>query len=368
MLTPIRPPAHVTTVEVFLRPEDLPPPARRGSLGKRAKPAESALSWCSWVRHLNRLVTRNGIVFAGEEPIRYAHFYDLLTGLRRDLPIEICTRLGFDVSEWLARVSPDRFDAARLTPTLRVRFDPRTMDAETTIERALLLQGAGFQIGLRAVLVPRLKASALTAAERGRRAGLDFTTEPFVGVLDGRLFGQFRYRNACRGRSEVPSPEHRRVLCRSRQLIVSPNGSLFGCHHDLIAGGPAMGRLSDERPRLAVAFHPCAAFGSCDPRDVAVVLAHGHAGGSEVSRKPASKAASPAPARQPLRGVLAHGHAGGSEVSRKPAPKAASAAPARPPLRGALDGRSHFAPPRVEIIPRRRRSAPGSRPKGRRAG
>jgi len=151
MLTPIRPPAHVTTVEVFLRPEDLPPPARRGSLGKRAKPAESALSWCSWVRHLNRLVTRNGIVFAGEEPIRYAHFYDLLTGLRRDLPIEICTRLGFDVSEWLARVSPDRFDAARLTPTLRVRFDPRTMDAETTIERALLLQGAGFQIGLRAV-------------------------------------------------------------------------------------------------------------------------------------------------------------------------------------------------------------------------
>jgi len=56
---------------------------------------------------------------------------------------------------------------------------------------------------------------------------------------------------------------------------------------------------------------------------VGEVLAHGRTGGAELARQPHHKAAAPAPASKPLRGVLAHGRTGGAELARQPHHKAA---------------------------------------------
>lgn len=255
MLTPLRVPASTTRIAVYLRPEDVPGWA----------PCGHVLSPFAWIRHLNRVVAQTPVVFAGEEPALYSGFYTLLEGLRPDMDIEIETALGFDFDDWLQRVPPERFDAARPAPVFRARFDPRSMDADEAIERALLLQGAGFSISLRVMLVPTHKAEALGAAERARAAGLDAATEPFFGRVDGRLFGQYTYRSACLG-------AHHPVTCRSTQVLIAPDGGVFGCHHHLLAGVPPVAWLSEDHARLALPAQPCDAFGDCEPRDVAVTV------------------------------------------------------------------------------------------------
>jgi len=77
-------------------------------------------------------------------------------------------------------------------------------------------------------------------------------------------------------------------------------------------------------------------IGDADWRPSEGVLAHGHAGGSSLARQFPRKAASPAPASEPLQGVLAHGDAGGTALSRQDPLTAASPASANEPLRGAL--------------------------------
>jgi len=126
------------------------------------------------------------------------------------------------------------------------------------------------------------------------------------------------------------------------------------------------------------------------------VLANGHAGGSAVRGRVLPKAASPAPVRQPLRGVLdsadtvgreqlalaiaqyggriaawqlgddtdrslceapdlarvlAHGHTGASAFTRGLARKAAPPAPVRQPLRGVLKHLAESAGPLIEDLP-----------------
>jgi len=79
------------------------------------------------------------------------------------------------------------------------------------------------------------------------------------------------------------------------------------------------------------------------------VLARGDTGGSSLRGRLPRKAASPAPVREPLRGVLAHGHTGGSSLRGRLPRKAASPAPVREPLPGVLARRVRVVRPGIAL-------------------
>lgn len=224
------------------------------------------LSGRDFVKGLNRIVARDDlpVTLQGGEPSIHRDFIYIINNIRPDLHIDILTNLQFDVDEFAAHVNPSRLRRNAPYASIRVSYHPEVMDLEETIQKTLRLQEAGFSIGIWGVMHPAQEDIILDAQSRCRALGIDFRTKEFLGEYNGKLYGSYRYDGACDMRFK------KRVLCKTTELIIGPDGNIYRCHSDLYVRRKPIGHILDPLFEIEDIYRACDVFGHCNPCDIKV--------------------------------------------------------------------------------------------------
>jgi sulfatase maturation enzyme AslB (radical SAM superfamily) len=219
-----------------------------------------------WLQGLNRLVCAADlpITLQGGEPSLHPDFIWIIKNIRENLNIDILTNLCFDVDKFIDQIAPSRLRRNAPYPSIRVSYHPPYMDLEEIINRVIKMQRAGFSIGIFTILHPEFKQEILEAQKRCRNLGIDFRTKEFLGEFNGQIYGSYLYPEA------VGDIKRKRCLCRTSELIIGPDGSVFRCHHDLYKRFPPIANLFESDFEINEAFRECNQFGDCNPCDVKI--------------------------------------------------------------------------------------------------
>lgn len=219
-----------------------------------------------WVKGLNRFVSRDDlpVTLQGGEPSIYKDFYYIIKHIKPELNIDILTNLQFDVNEFIKKVEPNRLKRKAPYASIRVSYHPEVMDLDETIQKTLKMLEAGFSIGIWGVLHPQQKDMILKAQGKCKRLGIDFRTKEFLGEYRGRLYGTYLYEGAC------DKKHTEKVLCKTTELIIAPNGNIYRCHSDLYANRKPIGHLLDPDFKIEDKFRRCDFYGHCNPCDTKV--------------------------------------------------------------------------------------------------
>ncbi len=222
------------------------------------------LSGREWVRGLNRIVSSLPISLQGGEPSLHKDFIYILNNIKPELNIDILTNLQFDADEFIRKVDPERIKRGSPYASIRVSYHPEVMELNPLAEKVLKLQDAGFSIGIWGVMHPAQEASILEAQKYCRGLKIDFRLKEFLGNYNGRMYGTYRYEGACDKKFA------KTVLCRTTELIVGSDGSVYRCHSDLYEGRTPVGNITDPEFRIEDVFRICNVFGHCNPCDIKV--------------------------------------------------------------------------------------------------
>jgi organic radical activating enzyme len=218
-----------------------------------------------WVVALNRIVGQKDlpITLQGGEPGLHPDFIRIINNIKKSLSIDILTNLSFDVDAFINRVDSRRLYRDSPYPSIRVSYHPLKTNLEQMIKKVLRMQEAGFSIGIFGILHPKFKNTVLKAQKKCQDLGIDFRTKEFLGKLNGKIFGSYRYPAALSGVQQKTS-------CRTSELIIGPDGSIYRCHHDLYHDFPAVGNLLDHDFKIEDRFRKCVNFGECNPCDIKI--------------------------------------------------------------------------------------------------
>lgn len=228
--------------------------------------AKKHLSGADIVRGINRLVLREDlpITLQGGEPSLHKDFYYIVNNIKPEIKIDLLTNLQFDADEFMRKVDKDRIRRNAPYASIRVSYHPEQMKLEPLAEKVLKLQNAGFSIGIWGVMHPSQEELILKAQKYCQDLGIDFRLKEFLGEHEGKLYGTFRYDGACEKKFK------KTVLCKTTELIVGGDGSVFRCHSDLYEGRPPVGNFIDPDFDIQDIFRVCDVFGHCNPCDIKV--------------------------------------------------------------------------------------------------
>lgn len=224
------------------------------------------LSGEEWITGLNRLAARSDlpVTLQGGEPTLHPDFFAIVKGIKPELHIDLLTNLEVDLDLFMAEVGPSRIRREAPYASIRVSYHPEVMEIERLASRVLILQDAGYHVGIWGVSHPDMQKKISLAESYCTGLGIDFRTKEFLGIHEGTLHGNIRYPGAC----DRMNP--RQVVCRTTELIIGPTGHIFRCHGDLYDGRYAIGHLLDTEFRIDDRFRPCSCFGFCNPCDVKI--------------------------------------------------------------------------------------------------
>jgi pyruvate-formate lyase-activating enzyme len=231
---------------------------------------EKIMSGRQWIAGLSRLANLehlDGLVpvtLQGGEPSVHPDFYQIINGLPDRIRIDVLTNLWFDVEEMIRRVDPARLRRPAPYASIRVSYHPGQVDPEELFAKIHRMIEAGFSIGIWAVLHPDNHDHILEMQRRALSEGIDFRTKEFLGFADGKLYGRYKYPQAC----EMQRRE--KVMCRTTELLIGPSGAIYRCHHDLYAQAEPVGRLLDPAFHMTGKLRTCDNFGWCNPCDIKV--------------------------------------------------------------------------------------------------
>lgn len=218
-----------------------------------------------WIRFFERLHPRTvPITLQGGEPGMHPDFLEIVSELCSFHAIDILTNLAFDLKAFISRVDPARINRSAPYAPIRVSYHPEQFTLETIVKRVLMLQDAGFRVGLYGVLHPEQKDEIMRAHQVCTDLGIDFRTKAFLGVHQGRMHGEIAYPGACEGR-----PTHC-CECAPSELLIAPDGAIHRCHHDLYNSCTPVTDVFESTPALNNGFRPCDRFGACNPCDVKI--------------------------------------------------------------------------------------------------
>jgi MoaA/NifB/PqqE/SkfB family radical SAM enzyme len=204
-----------------------------------------------WIDNLNKLDTDLSITIGGGEPTVHKDFYKIIRGLRHK--VEVLTNLSFDVKEFASELTPSMFNTNRLFAPIRVSFHSEFMDVSTTITKLDYLINKGFKIGLYCVDTDENKpAIELFKRLLTNQSGCTFETKP---LLDNTI-------------KQKPKQD-KFVLCRTKELLLAPNGNIFRCHRDLYKNENVIDNIATVK-ELSTDFRTCNNYLECHPCDTKI--------------------------------------------------------------------------------------------------
>ena len=218
------------------------------------------------VQGLNRLVCPEDlpVTIQGGEPGLHPDFIRIIKGIKKELSMDILTNLFFDADEFIDNIEASRLNRGALYPNIRVSYHPDHMDLDILVKKVLKIKQAGFSIGIFGILHPLFEGKVFAAKKRCDSLGIDFRTKEFLGEFGGRMHVTYLYPEA------VGAKSRKSCLCRTSELIIGPDGSIYRCHHDLYKHFPPIGNLLDPRFGIEDKFMACDQFGDCNPCDIKV--------------------------------------------------------------------------------------------------
>lgn len=217
-----------------------------------------------WIRFINSLELPPDlpVTLQGGEPTFYPGFYTLVKEINRNVNLDLMTNLQFNVSEFMRRVSPDRFKRSAKYASIRVSFHEEQMDFNALLNRTLRLQREGYSIGIWEIALPD-SSSHLERQKHAIDLGIDYRLKDYLGFQKGKLYGNYRYPDSTSGNSSHCS-------CRTSELLVAPDGIVHRCHSDLYTGRPGIGRITSPSKLELGRVRDCEYFGQCNPCDVKI--------------------------------------------------------------------------------------------------
>jgi len=222
------------------------------------------LSTEQWADGLNRINFGDlPLTLGGGEPTMYKEFYKLLKILRPDIKIDLLTNLEYDVDEFIANTSPNRFNNCTnpAYKSIRVSFHAEKMDCNELIKKAKKLQDNGYNIGLFGLNHPSNIEMNMYITELARENKIFFFVKDFLGEYNGNLLGFYNYPHAL---DKKPKSVH----CRIQELLIGPEGNIYRCHRDLYSAQGEIGNISDTELDITDKFRECHNYGNCNPCDV----------------------------------------------------------------------------------------------------
>ncbi len=246
------------------------------------------LSGRQWIEALNRLETQIPITFTGGEPFVHKDIIDIIKNLRPELRLEILTNLYSNsenfkktLEKFVMKINPERINRDLPYPSIRTSYHPEQMqNPEILIDNVKKLMRAGFKIGIYPVNSPYPEDAAKITQMQFRclNEGIDFRIKDFVGLYDGEdrfgksfsiLYGDFsKYPDA------AFQEKTKKVLCRTPELLIAPNGDVHKCHRDLYSQEFSIGNITSPDFKAEYEFRECKKYGNCHPCDVKSKTSH----------------------------------------------------------------------------------------------
>ncbi len=217
-----------------------------------------------WIECINRLVIPNdiAITISGGEPTIHKDFYRIIHDIYH--PIDLLTNFQFDVYDFVSNVDPRKMfnNDVEGYKSVRVSFHPDFMSIKDVVSKAVVLQDAGFQVGILPINFPHSTEFNLKLAEEARKNKVYTFIKDYLGEYKGAIVGHYEYPEA------VDKKKHGEVLCRTHEVLISPSGQLFKCHRDMYNDEYPLGSLLNEDFKVKHKFRKCSNFGFCNYCDV----------------------------------------------------------------------------------------------------
>lgn len=216
-----------------------------------------------WLRGLNRIISGPDlpITLQGGEPTLHKDFVKIVNGIRKDLNVDVLTNLR-DEKIFLEGIAPNRLKRKSPYASIRVSFHPEQMDIAELKNKVLAMLKNGFSVGIWGVTHPLQKSDIKSAQKLCRKKGIDFRTKEFLGEYKGKMYGQYKYHEA------VTKRIRRNVMCRTTELLIGPDGSVYRCTADMYEDRRPIGHILDSNFQIEDKFRPCSWFGHCNPCDI----------------------------------------------------------------------------------------------------
>ncbi|MDP8266382.1 MAG: hypothetical protein P9M07_05490 [Candidatus Aceula meridiana] len=225
-----------------------------------------------WIAALNRLKLPNGVplTFQGGEPFLYKGIWDLLENIQHK--VDILTALPPNLTpkhfQSLKTLDWNKRDAPY--PTIRVSYHHGQNDYRQLIDRIAEFQKI-LSIGLFHIEHPAYPNLVEEIREYAKEKGVEFRTKTFLGEWDGKIYGHYKYSDACIGKATG-----KKVKCRNMVLPIAPDGTVYRCHADLYSNRKevAIGNLLDPSLKIEYVHRDCSRYGTCSPCDIKVKTNH----------------------------------------------------------------------------------------------
>lgn len=219
-----------------------------------------------WIKLINRLDLPENlpITLQGGEPTIHPDFYNIINGINSHIPVDLLTNAQFDAAKFASLISPSRLKRDAKYASIRVSYHPTTMNWTKTLEKVIWLKEKGYSISLNSVFHPDVETLLLNCQKESLSKGVDYRFKDFLGVYQDKIYGQYKYDNACF------SDNLKIVTCKTSELLIAPDGQLYRCHHDLYNAYKPLGSLLDENISISTGFNSCEMYGRCNPCDVKI--------------------------------------------------------------------------------------------------
>ena len=217
-----------------------------------------------WVDKLNKIDFGDiPLTLGGGEPTLHPDFYYIINNLRDNINIDLLTNCNFNIDEFIENISPQRLQTNKnpAYKSIRVSYHPSQMNAEKLVEKVKKLQDAGFSVGIFGINHPKNTKPNMIMSELARKNNVYFFIKDFLGEYNGQIFGYYKY-------PEALNCEKREVLCKTSELLISPQGNIHRCHRDLYKNENPISNVKEIDFGIREEYLVCGEYGNCNPCDV----------------------------------------------------------------------------------------------------
>ena len=239
------------------------------AFSKSFKRGREEISGEEWVDSLNKIESRDDVpvTFSGGEPFLHKDFVYILNNVKKELNIDILTNLSYEkgIENMIENVNPERIKRDSPYASIRVSYHPEQMNAEKLVSNVKRMKDAGFSIGIWSVLYPNPKQlSAINQMQfRCKDEDIEFRLKEYTGLYKGEVYGDYsKYPNASF------SDKLKNCLCKTSELLISPDGNVYRCHRDVFSEENPIGNITKDFELDT--FRKCDKYGQCHPCDVKV--------------------------------------------------------------------------------------------------